>query len=121
MWRLLARGRLHVGRQSTIVVKPFFDRPRPFEVILDITADRRAARQRVVSIGHAAMAVAGALAGSRDAPVAAGSWWPLRRDRRRLPRLSRRPLADRRAGGALLGLASPGLSLGGRQTAAFRP
>ena len=58
-----------------------------------------------LSIRHAAMAVAGAVAGSRMLPGSAWVWWPLARDRRDFAGLHRGALAERR-GGAVLLLAS---------------
>lgn len=59
------------------VVKPFFERPRPFEVIGEIVLiDARPASLSFPS-GHSAMAAAGALAGSRMIPMAGYVLWPL--------------------------------------------
>lgn len=62
---------------SDYVLKPLFDRPRPFDsspalVVID-------ARPQTPSFpsGHAAMATAGAIAGARMLPPAAWVLWPL--------------------------------------------
>ena len=58
-------------------LKPFFDRPRPF--VTDSTVTVIDARPLTMSLpsGHTAMAVAGAIAGSRMLPLSAWVWWPL--------------------------------------------
>ena len=58
-------------------LKPLFDRPRPFITDSTITViDAKPVTQSLPS-GHAAMAVAGAIAGSRLLPGSAWVWWPL--------------------------------------------
>ena len=58
------------------VVKPMFDRPRPFEVVPEIQLiDARPTSPSVPS-GHAAMAAAGALSTARMLPAAAWVLWP---------------------------------------------
>ena len=75
-WRLL----LAVGFTFLIcdqVLKPVFDRPRPFEVIPAVPViDARPATPSFPS-GHAAMAMAGAIAGARMLPPAGWVLWPL--------------------------------------------
>jgi undecaprenyl-diphosphatase len=75
-WRLL----LAIGFTFLIndfVLKPIADRPRPFEVIPEITViDAKPVTPSFPS-GHAAMAMAGAIAGSRMLPPAAWVLWPL--------------------------------------------
>lgn len=58
------------------VVKPMFSRQRPFQTVSDITViDARPASESFPS-GHAAMAVAGAMAGARMMPQAGWVLWP---------------------------------------------
>jgi undecaprenyl-diphosphatase len=75
-WRLL----LAVGFTFLVndyVVKPIVDRPRPFTAIADLKViDAKPATPSFPS-GHAAMAVAGAIAGARMMPAAAWVLWPL--------------------------------------------
>ena len=74
-WRLL----IAVGFTWTItdfMIKPVVDRARPFEVDTSIIIiDARPATAAFPS-EHAAMAVAGAVAGSRMIPWSAWAWWP---------------------------------------------
>jgi len=59
------------------VLKPAFDRPHPFEAIPALQLiDARPDTPSFPS-GHAAMAIAGALAGARMLPPAAWALWPL--------------------------------------------
>lgn len=75
-WRLL----LTLGFAFLIndsVLKPIFDRPRPFETIPELQIiDARPTSPSFPS-GHAAMAMAGAIAGARMLPPAAWVLWPL--------------------------------------------
>ena len=75
-WRLL----LAVGFTfliSDYVLKPIIDRSRPFTAIADLSViDAKPATPSFPS-GHAAMAVAGAIAGARMMPVSAWLLWPL--------------------------------------------
>ena len=75
-WRLL----LAVGFTFLIndyVLKPIVDRPRPFNVIADVSViDAKPATPSFPS-GHAAMAVAGAMAGARMMPASGWLLWPL--------------------------------------------
>ena len=58
-------------------LKPVINRPRPYEVDHNITVIDAKPDTRSFPSGHAAMAVAGALAGSRMLPYSAWAWWPL--------------------------------------------
>src|SRR5687768_6669709 len=58
------------------VVKPLFERPRPFEVVDVRLIDARPLSASFPS-AHAAMAAAGALAGTRMMPAAGVALWPL--------------------------------------------
>jgi undecaprenyl-diphosphatase len=58
-------------------LKPIFDWPRPFDVIAGLSViDAKPVTPSFPS-GHAAMAMAGAIAGSRMLPLAAWVLWPL--------------------------------------------
>jgi undecaprenyl-diphosphatase len=75
MWRLW----LALGLSFAIVdavVKPFFARPRPFEVMEIRLIDTRPLTQAFPS-GHAAIAAAGALAATRMFPGAGWILWPV--------------------------------------------
>ena len=75
MWRLW----LAVAASFLLVddiVKPIFQRPRPFEVLEIALIDARPDSASFPS-AHAAMAVAGALAASRMFPRGAWILWPL--------------------------------------------
>ncbi len=75
MWRLW----LAVALAFVIVddvVKPLVGRPRPFEVI-EVTLINARPHSRSFPSGHAAMAAAGALAGTRMVPLAGWVLWPL--------------------------------------------
>jgi undecaprenyl-diphosphatase len=58
------------------VIKPFFERPRPFAVMEIALLDARPDSESFPS-AHAAMAAAGALAGSRMLPATQWVLWPL--------------------------------------------
>ena len=58
-------------------LKPLFDRARPYEVDSSITVIDAKPVTRSFPSGHAAMAVAGALAGSQLLSYSAWLWWPL--------------------------------------------
>jgi undecaprenyl-diphosphatase len=62
---------------ADFALKPLFDRDRPFETDPGITVIDAMPRSRSLPSGHAAMAVAGAIAGSRMIPYSAWAWWPL--------------------------------------------
>src|SRR5687767_10020821 len=75
-WRLL----LAVAFTWTVnefMFKPLVDRPRPFEVDTSIRIIDARPTTAAFPSGHAAMAVAGALAGSRMIPWSAWALWPL--------------------------------------------
>jgi undecaprenyl-diphosphatase len=75
-WRLL----IAVGFTYAInefMLKPLVDRARPFEVDTSITIIDARPTTPAFPSGHAAMAVAGAVAGSRMIPWSAWAWWPL--------------------------------------------
>ena len=59
------------------VVKPFFERPRPFEVLPEVRLIDARPNSPSFPSAHAAMAAAGALAGSRMMGGAAVVLWPL--------------------------------------------
>ena len=58
-------------------LKPLFDRARPYEVDSTISLITAKPDTRSFPSGHAAMAVAGALAGSQLLPYSGWFWWPL--------------------------------------------
>ena len=58
-------------------LKPFIDRARPYEVDSTITVIDAKPFTRSFPSGHAAMAVAGAIAGSQMLPYSSWIWWPL--------------------------------------------
>jgi len=75
-WRML----IAVAFTWTInefILKPLVDRARPFEVDTSITIIDARPTSAAFPSGHAAMAVAGAVAGSRMIPWSAWAWWPL--------------------------------------------
>lgn len=75
MWRLW----LAIALSFVIVddvVKPFFERPRPFDVISEIRLIDARPDSPSFPSAHAAMATAGAFAGSRMIPIAAVALWP---------------------------------------------
>ena len=96
------------------VMKPLVARPRPFEVMAVTLIDARPSSASFPS-GHAAMAAAGALAGTRLLPVAGLILWPLAA----LVIVSRVYLGMHWPmdviAGALLGLAVAWFVLGGRR------
>ena len=59
------------------VIKPLVDRPRPFAVIADLPVIDAKPTTSSFPSGHAARAVAGALAGARILPGAGWVLWPL--------------------------------------------
>ena len=75
-WRMLLAGFLTWG-VSEYALKPLFDRARPFEVDPTITVIDARPTTAAFPSGHAAMAFAYALAGSRMIPGSAWIWWPL--------------------------------------------
>ena len=75
-YRMLLAGVFTWGI-SEYVLKPTIDRPRPFEVESSLTVLDAKPLTRSFPSGHAAMAVAYALGGSRMIPGSAWVWWPL--------------------------------------------
>jgi undecaprenyl-diphosphatase len=59
------------------VLKPMFNRTRPYDADQEIRLVGAKSITSSFPSGHAAMAVAGALAGSQLFPAAAWVWWPL--------------------------------------------
>jgi undecaprenyl-diphosphatase len=75
-WRMILAGFL-TWMVSEYAMKPVFDRQRPYEVDSSIVAIDAKPLTRSFPSGHAAMAVAGSLAGTRLFPGTAPIWWPL--------------------------------------------
>ena len=115
-WRMLLAG-VFTWALSEYAMKPMFDTARPFEVNSTITVIDARPQTPAFPSGHAAMAVAYALAGSRMLPGSAWVWWPLAA----IVAISRVYLGvhwpSDVIGGALIGLACSWFVLGGRQTA----
>ena len=118
-WRMLLAG-LFTWAISEYAMKPAFDRARPFEADSTITVIDARPQTPAFPSGHAAMAVAYAMAASRMLPGSAWIWWPLAT----IIAVSRVYLGVHWPsdvfGGALLGLAGAWLVLGGRPTAELR-
>jgi undecaprenyl-diphosphatase len=103
------------------VAKPLANRARPFETLPDIQViDARPGSESFPS-GHAAIAVAGALAATRMIPPAGWILWPVAAT----VSISRIYIGvhwpSDVIGGALIGLACAWFVLGGRTTAELRP
>jgi undecaprenyl-diphosphatase len=75
-WRLLLAVMLS-WCVTDLILKPLVARPRPFKVDTSITIIDAQPTTAAFPSGHAAMAVAGAVAGSRMIPWSAWAWWPL--------------------------------------------
>ena len=106
---------------NEFALKPLIDSERPF--VADpaiVVIDARPTTASFPS-GHAAMAVAGAIAGARIVPASAWVWWPLAL----IVAVSRVYIGvhwpSDVIGGALIGLACAWFVLGGRPTAELRP
>jgi undecaprenyl-diphosphatase len=116
-WRLLLAVAL-TWTLNELMLKPLVDRPRPFEVDASITVIDARPTTAAFPSGHAAMAVAGAVAGSRMIPWSAWAWWPLAL----IVAVSRVYIGvhwpSDVAAGALIGLATTWFVLGGRQKGA---
>jgi undecaprenyl-diphosphatase len=59
------------------ILKPVFDRPRPFTAIADLSVIDAKPQTPSFPSGHAAMAVAGAITGARVVAGAGWALWPL--------------------------------------------
>jgi len=75
-WRMLLVA-LFTWVVAEVAMKPLFNRARPFEVDAGITVIDAMPQSRSFPSGHAAIAVAGAIAGSQLIPYSAWLWWPL--------------------------------------------
>ena len=118
-WRMLLAGMFTWGI-SEYALKPAFDSARPFEVDPSVVVIDARPTTGAFPSGHAAMAFAYALAGSRMIPGSAWVWWPLAA----VVAMSRVYLGvhwpSDVAGGALLGLACAWFALGGRHPRPLR-
>jgi undecaprenyl-diphosphatase len=75
-WRLILAV-VFTWAVNEFALKPVIDRPRPYAVDASITVIDARPTTAAFPSGHAAMAVAGAVAGSRMLPGSAWAWWPL--------------------------------------------
>ena len=75
-WRLLLAVAF-TWAVNDFMLKPLVNRARPFEVDTSIAVIDGRPTTAAFPSGHAAMAVAGAVAGSRMIPWSAWAWWPL--------------------------------------------
>ena len=75
-WRLLL-ALIFTFVISDYALKPIFDRPRPFDSIPALVVVDARPRTPSFPSGHAAMAMAGAIAGARMLPLTAWVLWPL--------------------------------------------
>ena len=119
-WRMLLAG-VFTWAISEYALKPAFDRARPFEVDSTIAVIDARPQTPAFPSGHAAMACAYALAGSRMLPGSAWIWWPLAT----IISVSRVYIGvhwpSDVLGGALIGLAGGWFVLGGRRTVRLSP
>jgi undecaprenyl-diphosphatase len=114
-WRL-ALTMLLVYLVVDVALKAIFDRPRPFEVLNGLPLLIPAPTSSSFPSSHAALGIAGAIAGTRLFPAAAWMLWPVGV----LAGLSRIYVGvhwpSDVLGGALLGAACAWFALGGRAT-----
>ena len=75
-WRLILAVAV-TWALNEYTLKPLIDRARPFDIDTTITVIDAKPTTPAFPSGHAAMAVAGAVAGSRMLPGSAWAWWPL--------------------------------------------
>jgi undecaprenyl-diphosphatase len=75
-WRMIL-AILFTYAVTEVVLKPLFARDRPFTLEPSITVIDARPQTPSFPSGHAAMAIAGAIAGSRMLPGSAWGWWPL--------------------------------------------
>ena len=112
-WRMLLAGVL-TWALCEYALKPAFDSPRPFELDSTVVVIDARPTTGAFPSGHAAVAVAYALAGSRMIPGSAWLWWPLAL----VVAVSRVYIGvhwpSDVVGGALVGLATAWFALGGR-------
>jgi undecaprenyl-diphosphatase len=74
-WRMILAVLLTYAL-SDLVLKPTFNSPRPYQVDQSISVIDAKPVTPAFPSGHAAMAVAGAIAGSQMIPYSAWFWWP---------------------------------------------
>ena len=106
---------------SDFILKPAFNRPRPYQVDTTITVLEAKPDTQAFPSGHAAMAVAGAIAGARLIPYSAWFWWPFAA----IVAVSRIYIGvhwpSDVIAGALVGCATAWFVLGGRRRPIFNP
>ena len=115
-WQMLLAGSF-TWAICEYALKPAFDRVRPYAIDSSIAVIDARPDTSAFPSGHAAMAVAYALAGSRMIPGSAWVWWPLAV----VVALSRVYLGvhwpSDVVGGAVVGLICAWFTLGGRRPA----